>query len=142
MIRALLRVVLVLVIVAAVAAFFFGYRFADRGSSGAPEGVRGTSGAQVDVDRARDAGARVGETVAEGANQVQRAATDAGLTAKIKSKMALDDTVKAINIDVDTTNGIVTLNGFVPDARARDRAVQLARETDGVVSVVDRLTIR
>ena len=142
MIRALLRVVLVLVIVAAVAAFFFGYRFADRGSSGAPEGVTGTSGAQVDVDRARDAGARVGETVAEGANQVQRAATDAGLTAKIKSKMALDDTVKAINIDVDTTNGIVTLNGFVPDAQARDRAVQLARETDGVVSVVDRLTIR
>ena len=142
MIRALLRVVLVLVIVAAVAAFFFGYRFADRGSSGAPEGVTGTSGAQVDVDRARDAGARVGETVAEGANQVQRAATDAGLTAKIKSKMALDDTVKAISIDVDTTNGIVTLNGFVPDAQARDRAVQLARETEGVVSVVDRLTIR
>jgi hypothetical protein len=32
MIRALLRVVLVLVIVAAVAAFFFGYRFAERGS--------------------------------------------------------------------------------------------------------------
>jgi hyperosmotically inducible periplasmic protein len=142
MIRALLRVVLVLVIVAAVAAFFFGYRFADRGSSGAPEDVTGTSGAQVDVDRARDAGAKVGETVAEGANQVQRAATDAGLTAKIKSKMALDDTVKAINIDVDTTNGIVTLNGFVPDAQARDRAVQLARETEGVVSVEDRLTIR
>jgi hyperosmotically inducible periplasmic protein len=142
MIRALLRVVLVLIVVAAVAAFFFGYRFADRGSPDAPEGVTGTSGAQVDVDRARDTGAKVGETVAEGANQVQRAATDAALTAKIKSKMALDDTVKAIDIDVDTTNGIVTLNGFVPDAQARDRAVQLARETEGVVSVVDRLTIR
>ena len=142
MIRALLRVVLVLIFVAAVAAFFFGYRFADRGSSGAPEGVTGTSGAQVDVGRARDAGAKVGETVAEGANQVQRAATDAGLTAKIKSKMALDDTVKAISIDVDTTNGIVTLNGSAPDAHARDRAVQLARETEGFVSVVDRLTIR
>src|SRR5262245_34698235 len=100
MLRALLRIVMVLVIVAAVAAFFFGYRFA-RGSSGASDGVTGTSGAQVDVDSARDAGAKVGETVAEGANQVQRAATDAGLTAKIKSKMALDDTVKAINIDVD-----------------------------------------
>jgi hyperosmotically inducible protein len=133
--------VLVLVIVAAVAAFFFGYRFAGRGSS-APEDVRGTSGAQVDVDRARDAGAKVGETVAESANQVQRAATDAGLTAKIKSKMALDDTVKAINIDVDTSNGVVTLNGFVPNEQARDRAVQLARETEGVVSVDDRLTIR
>ena len=141
MLRALLRIVMVLVIVAAVAAFFFGYRFA-RGSSGASDGVTGTSGAQVDVDSARDAGAKVGETVAEGANQVQRAVTDAGLTAKIKSKMALDDTVKAINIDVDTTNGIVTLNGFVPNVQAHDRAVQLARETDGVTSVVDHLTIR
>jgi hyperosmotically inducible protein len=128
--------------VAAVAAFFFGYRFAYRGSSGASDGATGTSGAQVDVDSARDAGAKVGETVAEGANQVQRAAADAALTAKIKSKMALDDMVKAINIDVDTTNGIVTLNGFVPNVQARDRAVQLARETDGVTSVVDHLTIR
>jgi hyperosmotically inducible protein len=139
MIRALLRVVLVLVIVAAVAAFFFGYRFAGRGSS---ESVTGTSGAQVDVDSARDAGAKVGEKVAEGANQVQRAATDAALTAKIKSKMALDDTIEARNIDIDTMNGVVTLNGYVHDAQGRDRAVQLARETDGVVSVVDHLTIR
>jgi hyperosmotically inducible protein len=142
MIRALLRVVLVLIIVAAVAAFFFGYRFADRESSGASEGVTGTSGAQVDVDRARDAGAKVGETVAEGANQVQRATADAALTAKIKSKMALDDTIEARNIDVDTMNGAVTLTGYVRDAQGRDRALQLARETDGVVSVVDRLTIR
>ena len=139
MIRALLRVVLVLVIVAAVAAFFFGYRFAGRGSS---ESVTGTSGAQVDVDSARDAGAKVGEKVAEGANQVRRAATDAALTAKIKSKMALDDTIEARNIDIDTMNGMVTLNGYVHDAQGRDRAVQLARETDGVVSVVDHLTIR
>ncbi len=87
-------------------------------SSDAPEGATGTAGAQVDVDSARDAGAKVGETVAEGANQVQRAAADAALTAKIKSKMALDDTIEARNIDVDTTNGVVTLNGFVRDAQA------------------------
>ena len=64
MIRALLRVVLVLIIVAAVAAFFFGYRFADRGSSDASEGATATSGAQVDIDSAREAGAKVGEKVA------------------------------------------------------------------------------
>jgi hyperosmotically inducible protein len=142
MFRALLRVVLVLIIVAAVAAFFFGYRFADRGSSDATEGTTGTADAQVDVDSARDAGAKVGETVAEGANQVQRAAADAGLTAKIKSKMALDDTIEARNIDVDTANGVVTLNGFVRNAQGRDRALQLARETEGVTSVVDHLAIR
>jgi hyperosmotically inducible protein len=56
--------------------------------------------------------------------------------------MALDDTIEARNIDVDTTNGVVTLNGFVRNAQGRDRALQLARETEGVTSVVDHLAIR
>ena len=56
--------------------------------------------------------------------------------------MALDDTIDAIKIDVDTTNGVVTLNGSVDSPELRDRAVQLARETEGVVSVVDRLVIQ
>ena len=142
MIRALLRVVLLLVIVAAVAAFFFGYRFGDRDRFGTSDTAIGTSGAQVDVDRAKETGARVGETVAEGANKLERAASDAGLTAKIKSKMALDDTIDAIDIDVDTAGAVVTLNGYVHNAQQHERALQLARETKGVVSVVDNLTIR
>jgi osmotically-inducible protein OsmY len=76
------------------------------------------------------------------ASQVGVTMSDGALTAKIKSKMALDDTIEARNIDVDTMNGVVTLSGFVRDAQGRDRALQLARETDGVMSVVDRLTIR
>jgi hyperosmotically inducible periplasmic protein len=142
MIRALLRVLLLLIVVAAVPAFFFGYRFGGRDRLDGSDSAIGTSGAQVDVDRAKEAGARVGETVAEGANKVERVASDAALTAKIKSKMALDDTIAAIDIDVDTSGAVVTLNGYVHDAQQRDRALQLARETKGVVSVVDRLTIR
>ena len=38
--------------------------------------------------------------------------------------------------------GVVTLNGTVDSAAQRDRAVQLARETEGVTSVVDELKIR
>jgi hyperosmotically inducible periplasmic protein len=141
MIRALLRVLLLLIIVAAVAAFFFGYQFGGRDRWAADRAI-GTSGAQVDVDRAKDAGARVGETVAEGANKVERVASDAALTAKIKSKMALDDTIDAIDIDVDTSGAVVTLTGYVHDAQGRERALQLARETKGVVSVVDQLMIK
>jgi hypothetical protein len=137
MIGALLRIVLLLIIVAAVAAFFFGYRYGDRDIADS-RGVIGTSGETVDVDRARQAGAKVGEEVAEGANEVERAASD---TAKIKSKMALDDSVDALDIDVDTTNGVVTLSGSADSEISRNRAVQLARETDGVRSVVDRLSI-
>ena len=67
--------------------------------------------------------------------------TDAGITTSVKTKLAADDTVKAYQIDVDTQEGVVTLTGTVPTAAARDRAVQLARETDGVTRVEDRLTV-
>lgn len=142
MLRALLRVVLLLIIVAAVAAFFVGYRIAGRDDATEPASAVGTVGRTVDVGTAREAGADIAEKVAEGANQAQRIASNAALTAKIKSKMALDDTVEAARIDVDTADGVVTLNGTVESAAQRQRAMQLARETDGVTSVIDRLTIR
>ena len=34
--------------------------------------------------------------------------TDAGITTAVKSKMAADDTVKAYQIDVDTSDKVVT----------------------------------
>ncbi len=68
--------------------------------------------------------------------------SDSALTAKIKSKMALDDYVDARAITVDTSRSIVTLTGVVASADARDRAVRLARETQGVTRVDDRLRVR
>jgi hyperosmotically inducible protein len=55
--------------------------------------------------------------------------------------MALDDLVKASAIDVDTSNGVVTLSGTVATEAERQRAVHLARETEGVRSVQDRLRV-
>jgi hyperosmotically inducible periplasmic protein len=69
------------------------------------------------------------------------AQTDAGITTSVKSKLAADDTVKAYQIDVDTKEGVVSLSGTVPTAAAKEQAVQLARSTDGVTSVVDNLTV-
>ena len=68
-------------------------------------------------------------------------ASDPGITTAVKSKLAADDTVKAYQIDVDTSGSVVTLSGAVETQAAKDRAVQLARETDGVASVNDRLTV-
>jgi hyperosmotically inducible periplasmic protein len=67
--------------------------------------------------------------------------TDPGVTTAVKSKLAADDTVKAYQIDVDTKGGVVTLSGAVETQAAKDRAVQLARETEGVASVEDKLTV-
>jgi hyperosmotically inducible periplasmic protein len=140
MIRALFKLVLVVVVIAAGAAFFLGYRLADNGVETPVSAERAAP--QVDTQKARETGAKVGEAVATGASQAQQALTDGSLTAKIKSKMALDDTVAAANIDVDTNGTEVTLSGTVGSAAERDKALQLARDTAGVTAVRDRLVIR
>jgi osmotically-inducible protein OsmY len=139
MLRALLRLVLIVVVLVALGAFFVGYRWGDQDTDGAV----GTAGVtdEVNPDRARQAGAEVGEKVAEGANKASRAMADASLTTKIKAKMALDDTIEALDIDVDTNGTTVTLSGTVETEAQRRRALQLARETDGVTSVIDRLRV-
>jgi osmotically-inducible protein OsmY len=68
--------------------------------------------------------------------------SESALTAKIKSKMALDDHVNARAVDVDTSRSVVTLTGVVGSAAERERAVSLARDTEGVTRVVDRLQVR
>ena len=141
MIRGLVRGVLVVIVVVALAAFLIGYRWADNDVVRS-EPVVGTTGGAVDVGSARDVGAKFGERVAEGTNEAQRLAANGAITARIKSKMALDEIVEAGDIDVDTSNGVVTLTGSVASAAERARALQLARETQGVSSVVDRLDVR
>ena len=67
--------------------------------------------------------------------------SDPGITTAVKTKMAADDTVKAYKIDVDTKDGVVTLAGTVETPTAKSRAVEIAKNTNGVKSVVDELRI-
>jgi hyperosmotically inducible periplasmic protein len=86
----------------------------------------------------KEAAQKTGEalTKAEGV-LVERA-----LTAKIRSKMVLDDYVKARTIDVQTSGSVVTLTGVVESTAEKERAVRLAQETDGVERVIDSLEVR
>ena len=67
--------------------------------------------------------------------------TDSGITTAVKSKFASDDIVKANRIDVDTKDKVVTLRGDVETAAAKERAVELARTTEGVRDVVDVMAV-
>ena len=75
------------------------------------------------------------------AQKVGEFMSDAELTAKIKAKMALDDSVRARTIDVSTADGVVTLAGAVGSTDEHDQAVQLARDTKGIKRVVDHLEV-
>jgi hyperosmotically inducible protein len=72
------------------------------------------------------------------AEQVSR---DAAITSSINARYVQDDLVSAMAVKVDTYNGMVTLRGSLPSARAVERAVSLARTTGGVTRVVSRLTV-
>lgn len=137
----LLRLIVVVVILVAAGSFLLGYwGRSGVGSSDGPVASVGASG-HVDTARAREAGAAIGEKTSEAAHQAEVLLADGAVTAKIKSKMALDETVQARSINVDTNGHIVTVSGRVGSEAERTRALQLARETAGVSQVIDRLTV-
>jgi len=139
MIRSFLKLVLLVIVLVGLGAFLL-----VRWSSNAkvlPDSPAGAS-EPIDTSKARDVGAKVGEAVAKAANQAKDAIAPAAMTAKIKSKMALDDQVKARNIHVETTGSVVTLTGDVGSEAERQRALKLAKETEGVTSVVDHLRLQ
>jgi osmotically-inducible protein OsmY len=86
--------------------------------------------------------ARAKAGVQKVANRAETAVETATMTSKIKAKMALDDVVRAADVDVDTDGTVVTLTGDLGSAEERRRALRIATETDGVTKVVDRLRVR
>lgn len=101
-----------------------------------------TAGRDFDIDdRARQEGREAAERAREIGRDVTRAAGDAGITAAVKAKFLADDTVKGLRIDVDTSNGVVTLNGTVSSRAEEDRAMMLARNTEGVTQVIDNMKV-
>lgn len=60
---------------------------------------------------------------------------DATITTKVKAKFVEDPVVKAMNIKVDTYQGVVQLSGFANSQAEAEKAAALARQTSGVKSV-------
>jgi len=71
-----------------------------------------------------------------------QAIDDGVITAKVKAKLIDDPVTKAHQINVDTFKGNVQLSGFVESDQARARALQLARDVEGVKNVKDGMQIR
>lgn len=66
---------------------------------------------------------------------------DAEITASVKTRLAADPDVAALNIDVDTNEGVVTLSGRVNSAAESTEAEQVARRTEHVRRVINNLQI-
>jgi hyperosmotically inducible protein len=66
---------------------------------------------------------------------------DAGITAAVKGKLLDDPTVRGLEIDVDTREGVVYLTGTVRSDAEKDRAIDIARSTKHVRDVQADLRI-
>ncbi len=68
---------------------------------------------------------------------------DGAIKASVKAKLAADVQLSTLtNIEVNSTNGVVTLAGQVRDESDRIAAERVARSVDGVVRVNNELQIK
>ena len=66
-----------------------------------------------------------------------------GVESRVYGRIHWDKALNEALIELTTTeDGVITLNGTVADAKAKTRAVELAKDTVGVTRVVDQLAIR
>lgn len=138
--RFLFRTVVVLALVA-IGTYLLGYWSLDQVTVNSWRAATSPASGPFSTSTARG---RVGQLDAQAGKAATKAGdflSDAELTTKIRSKMALDDTVRARTIDISTTGGVVTLAGTVGSAAEHDQAVRLARDTKGVTQVVDHLKV-
>ncbi len=67
---------------------------------------------------------------------------DAQIANDVRARLGSDPQMGRYNIGVSVSEGVVTLNGNLPDATLRLRAKAAARDADGVKGVVDNLNSR
>ena len=67
---------------------------------------------------------------------------DSWITTKVKSEMIADTQVKANNINVETSKGVVTLTGTAATSQESDKAAQIARGIKGVTGVENDIRVQ
>ncbi len=90
----------------------------------------------------RDSTSGASSAIRESTADARKLAGDAALTAKVKAALMREPGLRSLAIDVDTTNGIVTLNGTVDSAANLDRALQVAIAVEGVKIVNNNLSVK
>lgn len=68
--------------------------------------------------------------------------SDSAVTAKVKSALLEEKSLKSTDISVETSNGVVTLSGFLNSQAEIETAVEIAGNVEGVKSVSDKLHVK
>jgi len=130
--------ILVLGTVAASCLLFAAAMLADKAGS------HTTLGDRVDtaVGAIRQEAGAVADQLRRGIEQARVEVDKLGTNGRIYARLHWDKTLAGSTFDIEVRDGgRVVLRGAVPDASARSRAVELARNTVGVDQVTDELKV-
>ncbi|MCL6346301.1 molecular chaperone OsmY [Pectobacterium carotovorum subsp. carotovorum] len=83
-----------------------------------------------------------GAKIDSSANKASGYVGDSAITAKVKSALLEDKSITSSDISVETSNGVVTLSGFVGSQELSSRAVEITTQVEGVQSVSDKLQVK
>lgn len=67
---------------------------------------------------------------------------DKSLETRVKTALAGDDRVSAIDVEVEVYRGVVSLSGFVDNDDERDAAEEVAANVAGVKEVTNGLSVK
>jgi hyperosmotically inducible protein len=102
----------------------------------------GASRTEQAANEVREEANQAGTTAMGAAGQTGSLVDDATIVTKVKSQLAADDEIKALAIDVDAKDGMVTLTGSVPNDAAKDRAADIVKNTEGIKGLDNQLTVK
>ena len=67
---------------------------------------------------------------------------DSWVTTKVKTAILNEPSLKVLQINVETYEGVVQLSGFVDNAASQAKAVEIAKSVKGVTSVKNDMRLR
>ena len=118
----------------------------------ARESAGATFASQTVVEKAKDAAGKAQDAVVksakvvadkteDGLSKTGEVMTDGWITTRVHARFVDEALLKDSNISVETKDHVVTLTGTVMAQAGRTRATTVARGTEGVRRVVNRLSI-
>lgn len=94
------------------------------------------------IGKSEEGVGKAAEKSSDAIRKVGDKASDASVTTLVKSRLSGEKILNDSSIDVDTDGHVVTLKGTVPSTAAKAKAVEIARNTDGVTRVIDHLNVK
>ncbi|PWW39449.1 hyperosmotically inducible protein [Idiomarina loihiensis] len=106
------------------------------------ETEKAESKAENAMQETKDAAQKAQSYTEKKAESAAEYVDDAVITTKVKAVIFEDDNLSSMNINVETSNGIVQLSGFVESEADIDTAENLAATVKGVKDIENNLQVR